>query len=104
MYNSVNLTSEELSRAEQEAERIFTYAGIQVTWAAGLLESNLDKTADEAAAQNPPAFQLRVWPRAAAAKRPTGAATPGLLPLGEMAMLSCWRTPFRSERVLAARA
>ncbi len=68
VYNGVNLSSSELNRAEREAEKVFLYAGIQLTWTTGLLDADLN---DNAASErgNAASLQLRLWPRAAASKR-----------------------------------
>jgi hypothetical protein len=76
VYNGVNLSSGDLSRAEREAERIFLYAGIHLTWTAGLRGADVsDDSPSEA--WNPASLQLRIWPRAMAGKRPTSSETLG---------------------------
>jgi hypothetical protein len=76
VYNAVDLSSGELSRAEQKAGKVFQAAGITLLWAAGLLVRDLsDKTpigiSDRAS------LQLRLWPRAMAGNRPSSAETLG---------------------------
>jgi hypothetical protein len=76
VYNGVHLPSSELSRAEREAERIFLYAGIQLTWTAGLLGADVN---DDSPSEgwNAAVLQLRIWPRAKAGIRPTSSETLG---------------------------
>ena len=76
VYNGVNLSSSELSRAEREAEKIFLYAGIQLTWTTGLLAADLNDNATSERG-NAASLQLRLWPRAVAGKRPTSSETLG---------------------------
>jgi len=76
VYNSVNLPLDELNRAEREAERIFRYAGIQLTWTDGLLGRGVNNDT-RGETRNLPTLQLRIWPRAAAGNRPSGADTLG---------------------------
>jgi hypothetical protein len=76
VYNGVNLPSSDLRRAEREAEKIFLYAGIQVTWAAGLMGASLDDNATSEKG-NAASLQLRLWPRAMAGKWPTSSETLG---------------------------
>jgi hypothetical protein len=76
VYNGINLSAGELSRAEREAERIFGYAGIQLTWTDGLLGSDVNNDTPSEIWNQPP-LQLRIWPRAAAGKRPSGTDTLG---------------------------
>jgi len=76
VYNGINLSPDELGRAEREAERIFRYAGIQLRWTAGLLGSNVDNNTPSET-RSPRALQLRIWSRVAAGKRPSGADTLG---------------------------
>jgi hypothetical protein len=76
-YNGVNLSSSELSRAEREAEKIFLYAGIQLTWATGLLAADLNDNATSERGNATASLQLRLWPRAVAGKRPTSSETLG---------------------------
>jgi len=75
VYNGVNLSSSELSRAEGETERIFLYAGIQLTWRTGLLAADLNDNATSERGNG--ALQLRLWPRAVAGKRPSSFETLG---------------------------
>jgi len=70
VYNGVNLSSSELSRAEREAERIFLYTGIQLNWATGLLAADLNVNATIERG-NSASLHLRMWPRAIAGKRPS---------------------------------
>ena len=76
VYNGVNLSSSDLSHAEREAERIFLYAGIQLTWTTGLLAADVNDnaTSERGSAAS---LQLRLWPRAVAGKRPSGSETLG---------------------------
>jgi len=76
VYNGVNLSSSELSRAEREAEKIFLYAGIHLTWRSGLMAVDLDDNATSVSG-NAASLQLRLWPRAVAGKRPTSSETLG---------------------------
>src|SRR6266481_1562054 len=76
VYNGVNLPSSELSRAEREAEKIFLYAGIQLTWTTGLLAADPNDNATDVR-WNAAALQLRLWTRAAAGNRPTSSETLG---------------------------
>jgi hypothetical protein len=76
VYNGINLSADELGRAEREAERIFGYAGIQLTWTDGLLGRDVNN-GTPSDIWNHPTLQLRIWPRAAAGKRPSGADTLG---------------------------
>ena len=75
VYNGVNLSSSELRRAEREAEKIFLYTGIQLTWATGLLSADLNDNATSEWGNA--SLQLRLWPRAIAGKRPTSSETLG---------------------------
>ena len=75
VYNGINLPKDELSRAEREAERIFSYAGIQITWTSGLMAADLN---DNATGEwGNAALQLRLWPRAVAGNRPSSPDTLG---------------------------
>jgi len=76
VYNGVNLPPSDLSRAEREAEKIFLYAGIQLTWTTGLLAADLNDnaTSERGSAAS---LQLRLWPRAVAGKRPSSSETLG---------------------------
>ena len=76
VYNGVNLSSSDLSRAEREAEKIFLYAGIQITWTTGLFAADVNDNATSERG-NAASLQLRLWPRAVAGKRPTSAETLG---------------------------
>ena len=76
VYNGINLSSSELSRAEREAEKIFLYAGIQLTWTTGLLAADVNDNTPSVR-WNAAVLQLRIWPRAKAGKRPTGPETLG---------------------------
>jgi len=83
VYDAVNLSWATLSQAEREAEKIFLYAGIQIAWVAGPLSA--------AANVETPIETLRIWPRAAAGKIPTGSETLGLclsLETGEAVVLA----------------
>jgi hypothetical protein len=76
VYNAINLPSGELSRAERETEKIFLYAGIQLTWTAGVLGTDVnDNTPSER--WNPASLQLRIWTRAMAGKRPVSSEALG---------------------------
>lgn len=77
VYNGVNLSSSELSRAEREAEKIFLYTGIQLTWTTGLLAADLNDNATSERGNAAASLQLRLWPRAVAGKRPTSSETLG---------------------------
>lgn len=71
VYESINLDSNELSRAEREAERIFRFAGIELTWSSGPTKAEVnDNTPAEM--WNTATLQLRLWPSALAGKMPTG--------------------------------
>jgi hypothetical protein len=76
VYNGINLSSGDLSRAEREAERIFLYAGIQITWASGLMAADLNDN-PKSERGNAASLQLRLWPRAVAGKRPSSSDTLG---------------------------
>jgi hypothetical protein len=76
VYNSINLSASDLSRAEREAEKIFLYAGIQLTWTTGLLAVDLNDDTPSVP-WNSTSLQLRIWPRAKAGKRPTSSETLG---------------------------
>jgi len=76
VYNGVNLSSSDLSRAEREAEKIFLYAGIQITWTTGLFAADVNDNATSERG-NAASLQLRLWPRAVAGKRPTSSDTLG---------------------------
>jgi hypothetical protein len=77
VYNGVNVSSSELSRAERKAEKIFLNAGIQLTWTTGLLAADLNDNATNLR-WNAASLQLRLWTRAAAGNRPTSSETLGL--------------------------
>jgi hypothetical protein len=69
VYNGIDLSSSELSRAEREAAKVFEYGGIQLMWTAGVLGTDVnDNTPIER--WNPASLQLRIWTRAMAGKRP----------------------------------
>jgi len=76
VYESFNLDSNELSRAEREAEKIFRFAGIELTWSSGptMAEVN-DNTPTEI--WDTAILQLRLWPSAPAGKMPTDPETMG---------------------------
>jgi hypothetical protein len=76
VYKGADLAPEELSRAEQEAERIFRFAGIELTWSSGPLkaEVNGNTPAGEWDAAH---LQLRLWPSAPAGRAPTNSETLG---------------------------
>ena len=76
VYNGINLSSSELSRAEREAEKIFLYAGIHLSWTAGLLAADVNDNTPSVR-WNAAVLQLRIWPRAMAGKRPTSSETLG---------------------------
>ena len=76
VYNGVNLSSSDLSRAEREAENIFLYAGIQITWTTGLFAADVNDNATSERG-NAASLQLRLWPRAVAGKRRTSSDTLG---------------------------
>jgi hypothetical protein len=76
VYNGVGLSPIELSGAEQEAEKIFRYAGIQLTWSTGLLVADV-KNNTPSKTWNPASLHLRIWTRAMAAKGPTNSETLG---------------------------
>ena len=76
VYNGTNLPTDELDRAEREAERIFRYAGIQLAWGDGLMGSD-DHGQTRQESWDPLTLQLRIWPRTAAGTRPSGADTLG---------------------------
>ena len=77
VYNGINLSSGELSRAEREAAKIFQFAGIQLTWTAGVLGPDVnDNTPSET--WNTAFLQLRIWTRAMVGKKPLGSETLGL--------------------------
>lgn len=68
VYNGINLPTDELSRAEREAERIFSYAEIHLTWTTGPLASDVNSDTPSETT-NPPTLQLRIWPRSVAGNR-----------------------------------
>ena len=76
VYNGVNLSSSVVSRAEQEAEKVFKFAGIQLTWTAGVLGATVTDNAPSTR-WDPASLQLRIWPRAMAGKRLTSSETLG---------------------------
>ena len=77
VYNGIDLSSSELSRAEREASKVFEYAGIQLTWTAGVLGAGVnDDTPSER--WNTAFLQLRIWTRAMVGKKPLGSETLGL--------------------------
>ena len=76
VYNGVNLLPGELSRAEQEAGKVFQYAGIHLTWTVGILGADVNDDTPRKI-WNPTSLQLRIWPRAMAVKRPTSSETLG---------------------------
>jgi hypothetical protein len=75
VYDGVNLSPTELSRAEGEAEKVFLYAGIQLVWTAGPLGADVNDSPSEK--WNAASLQLRIWPRAVAGKRPNSSETLG---------------------------
>ena len=77
VYNGVNLSSSELSRAEREAAKIFQYAGIQLTWTAGVLGAGVNENTPSER-WNTAFLQLRIWTRAMVGKKPLGSETLGL--------------------------
>jgi hypothetical protein len=72
----VNLSPIELRGAEQEAEKIFRYAGIEITWATGILVADVNNNTPSET-WNPASLQLRIWTRAMGAKRPTNSEALG---------------------------
>lgn len=77
VYNGINLSPSELSQAERTAERIFGYAGIQLTWTTGLLAADVDENVPSLKWNAASSLQLRLWPRAMAGKRPSSSETLG---------------------------
>jgi len=76
LYDGVKLSSSELSRAEEEAGKIFLFAGIKLAWISGPLGSEVnDNTVSEM--WNPTSLQLRIWSSAMAGNRPTSSDTLG---------------------------
>jgi hypothetical protein len=76
VYNSVNLSTGELNRAEGEAAKIFQFTGIHLTWTTGLLIAAVnDNTPSER--WDPASLQLRIWTRAMAGKRLSSSETMG---------------------------
>ena len=76
VYDGVNLSPSELSRAEGEAEKVFLYAGIQLVWTAGPLGADVNDNTPSVS-WDPASLQLRIWPRAVARKRPRSSETLG---------------------------
>jgi hypothetical protein len=76
VYNGINLSSSELSTAEREAEKIFLYAGIHLSWTTGLLAAVVNDNTPSAK-WHAASLQLRIWPRAVAGKQPTSSETLG---------------------------
>jgi len=76
VYESANLASDELSRAEQEAEKIFRFAGIELTWSKGSLNAEVSGNTP-AERWNSAYLQLRLWPSAPAGKETTSSETLG---------------------------
>ncbi len=76
VYNGINLPRDELSRAQREAERIFSYAGIHLIWATGPLASDVNSDTPSET-WSPPTLQLRIWPRSVAGNRPSSPDTLG---------------------------
>jgi len=76
VYNGINLPPSDLSRAEREAEKVFRYVGIQITWKTGPMAADLNDNATSERG-NAASLQLRLWPRAMAGKRPTSSETLG---------------------------
>lgn len=74
VYNGLNLSSSDLSSAEQEATRIFRYAGVQLVWTTGLMGGEVSDTTP---VQSLAVLQLRIWSSAMAGRRPTSAETLG---------------------------
>lgn len=76
VYNCVNLSPGELSRAEREAAKIFQFAGIQLRWTTGPLSAavNADTPSER---WDPASLQLRLWTRAAAGERASNSETMG---------------------------
>ena len=70
MYDATNLSWTTLNRAEEEAEKIFRYVGIQLIWAN--VPSSSSNVNDDT-----PIETLRIWPRAAAGRIPTSSDTLG---------------------------
>jgi hypothetical protein len=99
VYNGVNLSSGDLSRAEREAERIRLYAGIHLTWTAGLRGADVND-GSPSEEWNPASLQLRIWPRAMAGKRPTSSETLGFCLSFENGDAVVLATPSRSARFL----
>jgi hypothetical protein len=76
VYSGVNLSSSELSRAEREAEKVFLYTGIQLSWTSVLLDADVhDKV--PSLTWNAASLQLRLWPRVVASKQPSSPETLG---------------------------
>jgi hypothetical protein len=69
VYNGVNLPSSDLARAEQEAEKIFLYAGIRLIWKNGLLSAGVKRGAP-IVSSSPASLHLRIWTRAMVGKTP----------------------------------
>ncbi len=63
VYDGVNLSSRENSSAEQEAAKIFRYAGIQLRWPAGLRSAALNNNTPSER-WKPASFKLKIWPSA----------------------------------------
>lgn len=76
VYESVNLGSNELSRAEQEAERIFRFAGIDLTWSSGPLRAEVNSSTPTEE-WNSAFLQLRLWPSTPVGERLTSSETLG---------------------------
>lgn len=76
VYDGVNLSPIDLSRAEQEAEKIFRYAGIQLTWTAGMLLADRNHNTPSEM-WNPAFLQVRIWKRAMGAEKLTDYETLG---------------------------
>jgi hypothetical protein len=76
VYNGVNLPSSDLARAEREAEKIFSYAGIRLMWKQGLLSAGV-KPGAPIVSSTPASLHLRIWARAMVGKTPALSETLG---------------------------
>jgi hypothetical protein len=76
VYNGVNLSFNDLTRAERKAEKVFLYTGIHLMWRTGLLAAGVKLNAP-AVNSTPTPLQLRIWTRAMVAERPAHSDTLG---------------------------
>jgi hypothetical protein len=76
VYNGINLSSNDLKRAERTAERIFLYAGVQVAWMPGALAADFNRH-KPMVQPSAAVLQLRLWTRTMVRKGVIGYETLG---------------------------